>query len=212
MKKPNYHILAHFWYTLYMKSLSLSQPHLLIPVGIPGSGKTSFAEKFAATFQSPYIHYDTIMTATGHNGASSDALAGYMLKELFKTGHTLVFDGPTASRLERSALKELAASAGYKTLFVWVQTDTTTAKTRYIKSHHKLGRRVSGAQYDAAVRAFEAPSEKEQPIVVVSGKHTYATQAKAVLKNLLATKQAARKEIAHDHANLVPVKRSISIR
>lgn len=195
-----------------MKSLSLTQPHLLVTVGIPGSGKSFFAEKFAATFKAPYVKYDTLMNISHHNSASSDAVAGYMLKELFKTGHTVVFDGPTASRLERSALKDLAASAGYKTVFVWVQTDTLTAKNRHIKTEQKMGHRVTSAHYDALIRAFESPTEKEQPVVVVSGKHTYATQAKAVLKNLLAVKQAARQKVSHDPADLVPVKRSISTR
>lgn len=194
-----------------MKSLSLSQPHMLITVGIPGSGKSFFAKQFAATFGAPYVHYDTIQAISGQNGAISDTYAGYMLRELFKTKHTLLFDGPSATPAERAALKDLALSAGYACLFVWVQTDVTTAKARYVKDARKHGQHASTSQYDAIVRAFVPPAAKEGTTVVVSGKHTYATQARAVLKNLASTKQAARAEKPHSHADLQPSKRNIAI-
>lgn len=206
--------LPVFGILIYMKSLSLSQPHLLVTVGIPGSGKTTFAAKFASTFSAPYVNYDTIMTVARHDSASSDAFAGYMLKQLFKTDHTVVFDGPTASKAERAALKNLAASAGYKTVFIWVQTDPTTAESRFTKSRQKSGRHGSKSQFDSMVKHFEAPVEKEGQFVVISGKHTYATQVKAVLKNLLATKQAARAASTEKSTSVISAsgKRTISVR
>ncbi len=163
-------------------------------VGIPGSGKTFFAEKFARTFGAPYVDYSLIMEMSGENSDLSDAYAGYLLKELFKTRQTIVFDGPTATRAERTALKDLAASAGYTSLFIWAQTDLETAKTRFIKENKKLGRHITANQYAAIIKDFTVPVQKEHPTVVISGKHTYATQAKAVLKNLAQTKQLARSE------------------
>lgn len=177
-----------------MKSLSLNQPHLLITVGIPGSGKSFFAEKFAATFRAPYVNYSVILEMSGHNSDLSDAYAGYLLKELFKTRDSIVFDGPTATRAERTALKELAASAGYTSLFIWVQTDIETAKARFVKEHSKQHRHITPNQYAAMVKEFTPPLPKEHSTVVISGKHTYATQARAVLKNLAMSKQIARIE------------------
>ncbi len=196
----------------YMKSLSLSQPHLLITVGIPGSGKSTFAEKFAATFNAPFVDYSQIMEIAGQNTNVSDAYAGYLLKELFKTGHTIIFDGPTATRAERSALKDLAATAGYKSLFIWTQTDKETAKARFIKEHRKSGRIVTGSQYDALLKEFSPPNAKEHPTVVVSGKHTYATQAKAVLKNLTASRRPGKPGSSRDHASITVHKRNITTR
>lgn len=206
------HILSHIFDILsYMKSLSLSQPHLLIMVGIPGSGKSFFAERFATTFHAPYIKYDTIMTIAGQSSHASDAYTGYMLRELFKTGHTIVFDGPASSRVERTALKDLAASAGYASLFIWVQTDEATAKARFVKTSQKAGHHASGAQYDSLMREFVAPITKEHSTVVISGKHTYATQVKAVLKNLTLIKQVARIEKTHEHPVTTTTKRNITI-
>lgn len=196
-----------------MKSLSLSTPHLLIMVGIPGSGKSLFAEKFAATFHAPYVKYDTIMTVAGQNSATSDMYAGYMLRELFKTGHTIIFDGPTSTRAERAALKDLAASAGYTSLFIWVQTDEATARARFLKAGKEAGRHTNAKEFNASLEGFVAPVQKEHPTVVISGKHTYATQVKAVLKNLTHTKQIARTtERMHDQTGPVSTKRNIILR
>ncbi len=196
-----------------MKSLSLNQPHLLITVGIPGSGKSLFAEKFAATFHTPYVKYDTVMTVTGQNNTMSDMFAGYMLRELFKTGHTVIFDGPTNTRDERDALRELAGAAGYACLFIWVQTDETTARMRFIKAGKEAGRRVGDRQYDALLKDFMPPVPKDHPAVVISGKHTFATQVKAVLKNLTLTKQIARSQKSTpSHPQSVSVKRNIILR
>lgn len=195
-----------------MKALSLSQPHMLIMVGIPGSGKTTFAEKFAATFKAPFVNYSLIMDIAGQNTNVSDAYAGYALKELFKTRHTIVFDGPTATRAERAALKDLASSAGYKCLFIWAQTDNETAKSRFMKTHRKHGRNTASGQYDALLKEFVPPIAQEYPTVVISGKHTYATQAKAVLKNLAAAKQLTRADSAREHSSITVHKRNITPR
>lgn len=195
----------------YMRALSLSQPHLLITVGIPGSGKSFFAERFAATFQAPYVNYDTILAISGDNTTMSDIYAGYLLRELFKTNHTIVFDGPTSTHAERAALRDLASSAGYASLFIWVQTDKETAKARFIKTGRQLGRHATSTQFEALARGFVAPTAREYPAVVISGKHTYATQAKAVLKNLALSKQAARAEKPHSHSIPVNGKRNIII-
>ena len=198
-----------------MKSLSLSRPHLLITVGIPGSGKSFFAERFAGTFTAPYVDYSVVFEMANHNSHTSDIFAGYMLKELFKTNQSIVFDGPSSTRAERTALKELAESHGYTCLFIWVQTDPATAKARFIKSGRTIGRHFTASQHDALIRQFEIPTGKEHPSVVISGKHTYATQAKAVLTNLALSKQIVRVDIPRPQKPSGPVDphiRSITVR
>lgn len=174
-----------------MKSLSLSQPHLLIVVGIPGSGKSLFAERFAATFHAPYVHYDAILELSNQNGTVGGRYTVHLLQELFKTRQTVVFDGPAESRAQRQELQDIAADAGYRPLFIWVQTDEATSKARFLKAGKQARRRVSPAMFDSLLREFDLPTAKESP-VVISGKHTYATQAKAVLKHLVASRQIIR--------------------
>lgn len=173
----------------YMKSLSLNQPHVIVMVGVPGSGKSFFAEKFAETFHAPYVCRGRIETLVGDNPAA-DALAMQQFTELLKTRHTLILEGPSSTRAERTELSRLAQSAGYETLFVWVQTDPATAKMRSIRpSKDSTYRPLTHDEYDAKLQRFSAPHAVENT-VVISGKHTYATQARVVLKKLSSPRAA----------------------
>ncbi len=160
-----------------MKSLSLSKPHVIVVTGIPGSGKSFFAEKFADTFNTPRVNYDAIATLTGNNDAA-DVIATSQLSELLKTKLSVVVEGMACTRADRLDITKAARSAGYDTLLVWVQTDPATSKARSQKD-----KGLSSEAYDAAVKKFAPPSKLEHP-VVISGKHTYATQAKIILKKL----------------------------
>lgn len=159
-----------------MKSLSLTKPHMIIMVGIPGSGKSFFAEKFSSTFHAPYINYQKVSSLTQGNAGD---ICFYLLDELLKTQQTVVFDGLSDTRTERIELAKRAKDAGYEPLFIWTQTDLATAKARTVTP--KKG--VSADEYDQLHRRFTPPNVAEKPLVI-SGKHTYATQARVVLKKI----------------------------
>jgi len=161
-----------------MKSLSLSQPHAIIMVGLPGSGKSFFAKRFADTFNAPYISHDIILSLTSLDKKAVDALADYQLNELLKTKHSVVIEGGVSTRAERTDIARKLRSEGYQPLFVWVQTDAETAKARSLKT-----KQHGEEEHEQLARRFSAPHPSEKPIVI-SGKHTYATQAKIILKRL----------------------------
>lgn len=170
-----------------MKSLRLQKPHLLVVVGIPGSGKTFFASQFADTFNAPYIHYEAIQTSTETPLSEDDTarIAGLLFSELTKTRQTLVMEGPGASRTERTALAREAHLAGYEVLFVWVQTEPVTAQARAVNGvRGGKNTRISQEAFDSATKHFTSLANSEK-FVVISGKHTYATQAKSILKRLV---------------------------
>jgi len=163
----------------YMKSLSLSQPHLIIVVGTPGSGKTFFAEKFADTFRAPYVSREKLTTLLGNPTTFTDELLYYQVNELLKTHQSILVEGVSDTRAQRLELAKYARASGYETLLIWVQTDPATSKSRYQKDHKVQ----SSEEYDVLVKRFTPPVAIEKP-VVISGKHTYATQAKVILKKL----------------------------
>lgn len=166
-----------------MKSLSPSQPHAIIMVGIPGSGKSFFAEKFAETFHAPHISTKTLQDLGLATDAAADAVSLVFLTEVCKTKQSVIFDGSADTRADRVKLATIAKRAGYETLFIWVQTDPATAKTRSTKGTKEHPQRLTTETFDQAVRRFVAPNAIEKPIVI-SGKHTFATQAKVILKRL----------------------------
>ena len=180
-----------------MKSLSLSQPHAVVMVGIPGSGKTSFARKFADTFHAPFISYDEI-ERHARDASSANSLLFMQLDEIAKTHQSIVLEYMTHTRQARQALAKELKDLGYKTMFVWVQTDPETAKLRSLKA-----KAHNDESFDSTLRQFSPPHESEKP-VVISGKHTYATQARIVLKRLSAprSEQTSLKQPPHRPGNI----------
>lgn len=173
-----------------MKPLSLNKPHLIIMVGIPGSGKSFFADNFSDSFKAPIISLDNVrqkLFATPKYDKAEDDIVNrvalYMLNEMLKTERTVIFDGNTSSRKDRDPIVKKAKSIGYEPLFVWVQTEPITAKkraTKLIEEKFKL----TPAQFDAKLKQFEIPARTDST-VVISGKHTYSSQLKIVLNHLV---------------------------
>jgi len=189
-----------------MKPLSLNKPHLIIMVGIPGSGKSFFADNFSDSFKAPIISLDNVrqkLFATPKYDKSEDDIVNrvalYMLNEMLKTERTVIFDGNTSSRKDRDPIVKKAKSIGYEPLFVWVQTEPITAKKRAIKlidGKFKL----TPEQFDAKLKQFEIPVRTDSTIVI-SGKHTYPSQLKIVLKHLVEPRiqsDAAKKPERHN--------------
>ena len=187
-----------------MKSLSPSQPHVIIMVGIPGSGKTHFAEKFAETFHAPYIDHKKLTELAGGNENTAKAFAEYQLDELLKTRQPIIIEGLSDSRTARTELNKKARASGYEPLLVWVQTDDAAAKTRATKQQNHQPY-LSEQAFDQKLKHFSAPNAAEKP-VVISGKHTYTSQIKPVLQRL------SRPPLASPTTPERPARRSITVR
>ena len=165
-----------------MKSLQLEKPHAIVVIGIQGSGKTFFAQKFADTFNAPFVEQSSF-DALAVDQAASDTLMQHMLKELVKTGRSIVVELALPTRNERNELSKFLRQSGYVPMFVWVQVDVDTALTRT----RKLAK-AGANDYHENMRRFSLPHPSERALVV-SGKHTFATQAKVVLRKLSAPRQ-----------------------
>lgn len=184
-----------------MKPLTTTTPHVIIMVGIPGAGKTTFAEHFAKTFQAPMVNQAAIALEAGVDNATATKLSSHFLDQLLKTHRTIIYEGPTHARSVRRAIAKRVQDAGYEPLFLWVQTESAEAKRRATR-RQKGSMQLTDEQFDAALRQFTPLTVQENP-VVISGKHTYASQLKIVLRRL------AGPQVDHQEAR---PSRSITVR
>jgi predicted kinase len=164
-----------------MKSLQLNKPHLLVMVGMPGSGKSTFANQFASTFNAPLVDYAGLLHVVGGDLELTYRVADHVIEQLLRTKQSIIIDGPGDKLADRKEIIKLARQHGYTPLFIWVQTEPTTAEYRAV---HQKGATLNKAEYTARVEGFEYLTNVE-PVLVISGKHTYASQARIVLKKLV---------------------------
>lgn len=178
-----------------MKALSLSRPLFIMIIGLPGAGKSFFAGHFADTFGAPLVSSDLLRFELFEKPTFSQAETGLIkrmaelqLVQLIKTRTTIVVDGLGNSRKERQQFEQFAAAHNYGTMIVWVQTDEPAAKARSLARNNKregdkYNVALSPTQFTQLASSFNHPVKTED-YVVISGKHTYTTQAKMVLRKL----------------------------
>lgn len=194
-----------------MKSLSLSRPLVIMVIGLPGSGKSFFARQFAEMFAAPLVSSDFVRHAVSPESqfnAAEDALVTsltqHTVEELLKTGKTFLIDGGLNNRTSRHTISRDAKRYGYGILTIWVQTDEPTSLSRSSRRSDKrqadaLNAAMSRDEFERYRKQFTIPSASEN-IVVISGKHTFTTQARVVLKKLVAPREIP---ISHDRDRLV---------
>ncbi len=175
-------------------------------VGIPGSGKTTFASAFSRAFGTPLLDLSFIEQQSA-DGAAAGELTIMFLTELAKTEQTFVLEGSGATLGWRSEFAKWATAHGYVPLFVWTQVDQATAYKRAAKVH-----KMSRSQFADELQAFEPPQASEKP-VVISGKHTFASQARMVLNHIASHSRPSVKSAPRRpaHVAVKPPSRNINI-
>lgn len=178
-----------------MKDLQLTPPLLIIVMGGPGSGKTFFGRQFAEQFNIPRISEDVIRFELFEQPQFNKdeieitgRITHYALAQIMKTQQTVICEGMYLRLEQRKELYELASLCGYHTLTVWLQTDTSTALNRAVRRDRrsqdsKFSFPMSEEVFTNVMKTLERPVAKE-PILVISGKHTYRSQSIAVLKKI----------------------------
>lgn len=198
-------------------------------IGVPGSGKSFFARQFAETFSAPLVSPDFVRSQifvsprySREEDGVIQTLAAQQIDELLKTEKTFLVDGGLNVRVDRITLAKQAREAGYGVLTVWVQTDEPTSYNRATKRNaRRQGDMYSSSltddQFDTLTKRLSPPSAQE-PYVVISGKHTYATQAKVVLKKLIVPREQQAQQAApiappphENHAPAAPHRRNVII-
>ena len=154
-----------------------SKPRALLVFGAPCSGKTTFAEKFGKKFKIADYDLDSLREEHGFSHEQTMVI----LEQILKTRQTIMVQGGLNTEKERIEMRNMLRENGYEPTLIWIQTDVSTIRTR-LKSKFKS---VSKAKdfYEKAIATMEAPNENEHAIIL-SGKHTFETQAKHVVAGL----------------------------
>jgi predicted kinase len=169
-----------------MKPITPASPHAIIMVGIPGSGKSTFAEHFADTFKAPLLNESKMAYEAHLDADQAEFIFTTMMIEVMKANRTFILEADNMTKAKRASIVATVTKAGYRPLIVWVQTEPVEAKRRAMKPR-PIGSGLTDSEFDSHVRAFAAPLPQEKP-TVISGKHTYATQIKVVLKQLAGSR------------------------
>ena len=165
-------------------------------VGIPGAGKSFFARQFSDLFDAPIVSFDEIrhvLFSDPQFSRDEETLIAMVMrlqmKQLFKTHKTFLIDGGLNTRVARMAIEKLAKQYDYGTVTVWVQTDEDTSAYRSVRRSAKREGDKFNTSMSEQVFLNHAkrinPPESKEIHVVISGKHTFATQAKMVLRKII---------------------------
>ena len=159
------------------KKKNQARARALLVFGAPGSGKTTFAEKFAEKFGLAYYNLEKI---TKEGGFTREQIL-LILAEILKTKQNIIIEGGIDTEKERVEIRNALRNGGYEPALLWIQTDMATLRMR-LKSRYRSVAKAKET-YEKAVAVIEAPAEAERPIIL-SGKHTFETQTKHALTGL----------------------------
>ena len=154
-----------------------SKPRALLVFGAPCSGKTTFAESFANKFG---IAYYNLADLQEEYGFSKEGIM-VVLELILRTKQSLIIEGEIDTERDRTEMRNLLRSHNYEPALIWVQTDMETIRLRLKKRFRSVAR--AKEIYENAINQMEAPTDLEKPIIL-SGKHTFETQTKHVIKGL----------------------------
>lgn len=184
-------------------NLSSNSPIAIVMVGLPGSGKSFFAEQFAKAVGLAIASQDRIrwMLFATHTYEENEndivrQVDGLLIEQLFRTRRSFVIDGGYNTMAERNLLRQRCRRAGYKTLFVVVQTDLPTAKHRamnYQSDRNPVeiyNQDLTPELFDRLSKDYQAPTVDNNRVVVISGKHNFNAQARNILKHIMATNRS----------------------
>lgn len=154
-----------------------SKSRALLVFGVPCSGKTTFASKFAEKYDLAFYDLVDIQEKYGFN---TETILN-VLELIARTHKNIIIEGGLDTEAARREVRNVFLREGYDPALIWVQTDVSTIRKR-LKLRHKSVEKAKN-YYDSVVAEMEAPSEVENPIIL-SGKHTFDTQNVHVLAGL----------------------------
>lgn len=177
-----------------MQKVVPNKPLLILLYGFPGAGKTYFARQLCENLQAAHVHGDRIRSELfeqprydREENEVIDHLMDYMTGEFLNADMSVVHDTNAMRLAQRRQLRDLARKAGAQTVLVWFQVDMESAYARATKrdrrrADDKYSPPLDRATFERIAAGMQNPQNEDY--IVISGKHTFATQLSALLKRL----------------------------
>lgn len=177
-----------------MSKIVLNKPVLICLYGYPGSGKSYVARNLSEVLQSVHVSADRIRNELFENprydaqeNAIVSHLMNYMCEEFLSAQVSVVYDTNALRIAQRRKLRELARRHKAQYLLIWLQVDIDSAFARTQSrdrrtSDDRYAEPQTKATFDAQVSGMQNPQGEDY--LVISGKHTFATQKSAIVNRL----------------------------
>ncbi len=199
--------------------VSLQKPLLVSMYGFPGAGKSFTGRQLADELSMAYVSADRIRAELfeqprfdKQENSIISHLMNYMCEEFIHAGVSVVFDTNAARINQRFHLRELARKAKAEYLLIWLQIDPDSAFNRTQKRDRRTLDDKYAYPHDAesfqqVLNSMQNPRDEEY--LVVSAKHTFATQKGTVMNRLyqlgIVSSQQVQERVAKPGlVNLIP--------
>ncbi len=193
---------------------------MILVYGFPGAGKTFFSRQLCEELQVAHIQDDRIrhelFDRPRYDKQENDIvqqLMVYMAEEFLRAGLSVIFDTNAARFSHRRLMRDFARHVRAEPILIWFQIDPESAFSRVVKrdkrkTDDKYASPIDRATFEHIIQGMQNPTVTED-YVVLSGKHTFATQKHMFIKklydlNLLSTNTSGDKVVKPGLVNLVP--------
>lgn len=202
-----------------MAKIILNRPVLICLYGFPGSGKSFVSRSLTEHIQMAQVSADRIRNELFANprydqqeNAIVAHMMNYMSEEFLAAGLSVAYDANSLRASQRRKLRELATKHRAAFLLVWLQIDVESAFARTQQrdkrtNDDKFAAPQSRETFNRLLATMQNP--KEEPYLVISGKHAFVTQKSTIVNRLyqigLITSEAVQSNITKPGlVNLVP--------
>jgi predicted kinase len=202
-----------------MNKVVLSKPILICLYGYPGAGKTYVSRHLAEALHVAHINSDRIRGELFQSprydvqeNAIINHLMTYMAEEFLSAGVSVIFDSNAMRIAQRRKLKELAKKHHTEFMLVWLQIDPESALYRTQNrdrrtNDDRFAQPHTSESFSEFIRNMQNPLEENY--LVISGKHTFATQKSAIVSRLYQMGLVSSDQVQHNVTkpeliNLVP--------
>lgn len=202
-----------------MPKIILAKPTIVCLYGYPGSGKSYVARNLAESIQLAHVSSDRVRNELfqsprydAQENAIVTHLMDYMSEEFLTSGVSIVYDTNALRIAQRRRLREMARKHRAAYLLIWLQIDIDTAFARTQErdrrtADDKYSEPQTRSTFERQVSGMQNPEGEDY--LVISGKHTFATQKNSVINRLYQLGLIATDAVQHSVAkpgliNLIP--------